>query len=75
MFSQSVILEGRVTEGEKGGGKDGGSLMAKACWGLHNKELLAKQRTNVFFPQSPWCYLTVRPPTLEREVGWDGIGF
>ena len=45
-------------EREKGGG--GGEYTHELC----NKELLAKQRTNVFSPQSLWWYLLCHTHTL-----------
>lgn len=65
---------------ERGEEEKEGSLVVRHVGKLYNKELLAKQRTNVFSPQFPWwdllCHTTRLPGTVERGwLGWHDIGW
>ncbi len=75
-----------MTEREEGGEEEEeNSLVARHVGKLCNKELLAKQRTNVFSPQCPWWYLLCHTMTLrdsgerERErlvrMAWSSISW
>lgn len=52
VFSRSPIQEGRDGDG-RGEEEDESALVARPVAKLCNKELLARQRTNVFPTQSP----------------------